>query len=98
MEVGNEMEILEILTNTILTCGVKEVTAASGHYLVYFPYLSYVPPTGGVWHKDFFKCVRVKGRRPDTPDSSKNASGPISIPIKGEPQAPGYKPSSSKEG
>ena len=35
---------------------------------------------------------------PHASDSSKNASGPIGIPLFEAPQAPGYKPNPSEEG
>ena len=39
-------------------------------------YLLYVPRTGQVWYKAFFRWVWVQGHSPDTSSSSKNASGP----------------------
>ena len=54
-------------------------------------YLSYVPLTGQVWYKVFFRRVRTQGHSPDMLSISKNASDPIGIPLKGAPQVPGYK-------
>ena len=44
-------------------------------------YSSYVPPTRRMWHKTFFRWVRVQGRSPDMSGASKNASGPVGIPL-----------------
>ena len=44
-----------------------------------FPYLSYVPPTDRVWHKDVFSWVRVQSNRPDMLGGSKNASSPVGM-------------------
>ena len=46
----------------------------------------------------FFKWVQTQGRCTDMPGGSKNTSGPVGIPLKGAPQAPGDRPNSSKEG
>ena len=43
----------------------------------------------------FLRSVLVQGRGPDLPDSSKNASDPIGIPLKRGASV--NKPSSSKE-
>ena len=66
-------------------------------------YLMNVPPDGWVWHKTifffFFRCVWEQSRGPDTPGSSKNASGSCHhSPKKRAPQAPGDKPKLSKKG
>ncbi len=45
-------------------------------------YLSTVTPTGRMWHKAFLRWVREQGRSPDSPGDSKNASGPVGIPLK----------------
>ena len=45
-------------------------------------YLSVVPPTERVWQKAFLRWVRVQGCIPDTPGITKNASGPVGIPLK----------------
>ena len=45
-----------------------------------------------------FRGFREQGRNPDTPGDSKNAPGPVSMPLKGAPQVPGDKPNPSKEG
>ena len=40
-------------------------------------------PTGGVWHKEFFRWVWAQARRrPDTPGIPKNVSGLVDIPLK----------------
>ena len=48
--------------------------------------------------KPFLRWVWVQSRSPHASGISKNTSDPVSIPLKGVPQAPGNKPSSSKEG
>ena len=46
-------------------------------------YLSYVQPTGRVWHKAFFRLIRAQGRSPNTLGGSKNTSIPAGItPLK----------------
>ena len=55
-------------------------------------YLSALPPSGQMWHKAFFKVG------PDVPGIPKNTMGPVGIPLKGVPQAPGNKPNPSEEG
>ena len=45
-------------------------------------YLSFIPPTVRVWHKAFFRWVQAQGLSRDMPGSSKNASGPVGIPLK----------------
>ena len=47
--------------------------------MVPYRYVSFVLPTGQVWHMTFFRGVRVQGSNPDTPSDSKTASGPVSI-------------------
>ena len=49
--------------------------------------MSYVPPTGRVWHKAFLGGVRPQGRIPDTTSGSQNAKSSVGIPLKGPSQA-----------
>ena len=46
----------------------------------------------------FFRWVQAQGNNPDTTGGSKNASGPVGIPLKRAHQLSGDKPSPSKEG
>ena len=46
----------------------------------------------------FFKVVWMQGCGPDASGGSKIALGPVGIPLKGAPQAPGNKPNLSHEG
>ena len=39
------------------------------------------PPNGHVWHKAFFWWVRGQDRSPHAPGISKNAYGPVGIPL-----------------
>ena len=41
----------------------------------------HTPPNGHVWHKAFFWWVQVQDRIPHAPGISKNAYGPIGIPL-----------------
>ena len=58
------------------------------------------PPhqTGEYGKRSFLWWVPAQGRSPDKPAGSKNTSDPVSIPLKGVPQATGDKPSTSTEG
>ena len=56
------------------------------------------PTSVRMWHKAVFKVGPIAGPKPNTTGSSKNASGPVGIPLFGAPQAPGDKPNPSEEG
>ena len=53
--------------------------------------------TGKCRSRPFLRWVQAQGRNLDTPGIPKNASDPVGIPLKRDPQAPGYKPSLLKE-
>ena len=57
-------------------------------------YLSYTPPAYEYCTRPFFRWVRSQGLGPHATGSSKNASGPVGIPLFG---APGDKPNPSDE-
>ena len=48
--------------------------------------------------RPFFRWVRTQERSPHASGGSKNASGPVGIPLKRTPQGPGNKRNPSKEG
>ena len=51
-----------------------------------------------MWHKAVFKVGPIAGPKSNTTGSSKNASGPVGIPLFGAPQATGDKPNPSEVG
>ena len=51
-------------------------------YNPYQRYFSSVPPSGRAWHKAFLWWVQTQSRSPDAPGIPKNATGPVSIPLK----------------
>ena len=61
-------------------------------------YLSYAPPAHKCCTRPFFRWVQSEGRSQDASSCPKNALGPIGIPLKRAPQAPGNKPRPSEEG
>ena len=62
-----------------------------------FPVLIFDERPKSATQSRFFRWVQVQGRGLDTSGGSKNASGPVGIPLKVAPQAPGDKPNFSKE-
>ena len=48
--------------------------------------------------RPFFRWVQLQGCGPEASGSSKNASGPVSIPLKNVSQVPGNKPKSLQRG
>ena len=56
---------------------MKKIPTASSDYLVStLCYVSRAPPNGRIWHKAIFKVS------PGAPVGSKNALGPVGIPLK----------------
>ena len=59
--------------------------------------LSFVPPTGRVWHKGFFRWVRCKAIVQTYLSASKMTRSPSAFPPKRAPEAPDGKPSPFKK-